>query len=156
MERISWDEYFMKITEDVSMRSTCRRKVGAIITVDNKIKTTGYNGAPKGLIHCSDNGGCMRELNNIESGTRQEFCRAVHAEQNAIIQAAVDGVKIKGGTLYVNTYPCSICARMIINAEIKRIVYNSDYQDSLAKELLKESDIEVVSYKSLRKEFSKN
>lgn len=156
MERISWDEYFMKITEDVSMRSTCRRKVGAIITIDNKIKTTGYNGAPKGLMHCSDNGGCMRELNNIESGTRQEFCRAVHAEQNAIIQAAVDGVKIEGGTLYVNTYPCSICARMIINAEIKRIVYNSDYQDPLAKELLKESDIEVVSYKSLRKEFSKN
>lgn len=156
MERISWDEYFMKITEDISLRSTCRRKVGAIITIDNKIKTTGYNGAPKGLMHCSDNGGCMRELNNIESGTRQEFCRAVHAEQNAIIQAAVDGIKIKGGTLYVNTYPCSICARMIINAEIKRIVYNSDYQDPLAKDLLRESAIEVVSYKSLRKEFSKN
>lgn len=156
MERISWDEYFMKITEDISLRSTCRRKVGAIITIDNKIKTTGYNGAPKGLMHCSDNGGCMRELNNIESGTRQEFCRAVHAEQNAIIQAAVDGIKIKGGTLYVNTYPCSICARMIINAEIKRIVYNSDYQDPLAKDLLRESAIEVVSYKSLRKKFSKN
>lgn len=156
MGRISWNEYFMNITEDVSLRSTCRRKVGAIITIDNKIKTTGYNGAPKGLKHCSDNGGCMRTMHNIESGTRQEFCRAVHAEQNAIIQAAVDGVKIKGGTLYVNTYPCSICARMIINAEIKRIVYDSDYQDPLAKELLNESDIEVISYKSLKKEFSKN
>ncbi len=89
----------------------------------------------------------MRELNNIPSGTRQEFCRAVHAEQNAIIQAAVHGTKIQGGTIYVNTYPCSICARMVINAEIKRIVYDSDYSDSLAKELLDESDIEVVRYK---------
>lgn len=151
MERISWDEYFMNITENVSLRSTCRRKVGAVITLDNKIKSTGYNGSPKGLSHCSDKGGCMRQIYNIESGTRQEFCRAVHAEQNAIIQAAVDGVSIKGGTLYVNTYPCSICARMIINAEIKRIVYSSDYNDPLAKELLDESDIELVPFKSLVK-----
>lgn len=149
MERISWDEYFMNITEDVSLRSTCRRKVGAVITVDNKIKATGYNGAPKGLTHCSEKGGCMRELHHIKSGTRQEFCRAVHAEQNAIIQAAVDGVRIKGGTIYVNTYPCSICARMIINAEIKRIVYSSDYNDNLAKELLDEAGIELVFYKEL-------
>ena len=147
MERISWDEYFMNITEDVSLRSTCRRKVGAVITVDNKIKSTGYNGSPKGLAHCSDKGGCMRQLHNIESGTHQEFCRAVHAEQNAIIQAAVDGVRIKGGTIYINTYPCSICARMIINAEIKRIVYSSDYNDALAKELLEEAGIELVPYK---------
>lgn len=151
MERLSWDDYFMKITEDVSLRSTCRRKVGSIITVDNKIKSTGYNGSPKGLNHCSENGGCMRELHNIESGTRQEFCRAVHAEQNAIIQAAVDGTAIKGGTLYVNTYPCSICARMIINAEIKRIVYASDYKDNLAKDLLNEANIEVVKYNTLTK-----
>lgn len=145
-DRISWDEYFMNIAEDVSLRSTCRRKVGAVITVDNKIKTTGYNGSPKGLKHCSEMGGCMRQLNNIPSGTQQEFCRAVHAEQNVIIQASVDGVKIQGGTLYVNTYPCSICARMIINAEIKRIVYASDYSDNLAKELLDESGIEIVKY----------
>lgn len=147
MERISWDEYFMNITEDVSLRSTCRRKVGAVITVDNKIKSTGYNGSPKGLSHCSEKGGCMRQIHNIESGTRQEFCRAVHAEQNAIIQAAVDGVSIKGGVLYVNTYPCSICARMIINAEIEKIVYDSDYNDPLAKELLEEAGIELVKYK---------
>lgn len=145
-ERISWDEYFMNIAEDVSLRSTCRRQVGAVITVDNKIKTTGYNGAPKGLKHCSDMGGCMRQLNNIPSGTQQEFCRAEHAEQNAIIQAATDGNKIKGGTLYVNTYPCSICARMIINAEIKKVVYASDYSDKLAKELFEESGIEIVKY----------
>ena len=151
MERISWDEYFMNITEDVSLRSTCRRKVGAVITLDNKIKSTGYNGSPKGLSHCMEKGGCMRQINNIPSGTRQEFCRAVHAEQNAIIQAAVDGVSIKGGTLYVNTYPCSICARMIINAEIKKVVYSSDYNDDLAKELLEESNIELVPFKSLVK-----
>lgn len=146
-ERPTWDEYFMKIAGDVSERSTCRRHVGAVITVDNVIVSTGYNGSPKGLSHCSENGGCIRELNNIPSGTQQEFCRAVHAEQNAIIQAAVNGVKIKGGTLYVNTYPCSICARMIINAEIKRIVYDSDYSDKLSKSMLDESNIEVIKYK---------
>lgn len=146
MERISWDEYFMEITEVVSKRSTCRRHVGAIITKDNKIVSTGYNGSPKGLMHCSDNGGCMRELNNIPSGTRQEFCRAVHAEQNAIIEASVNGTSIKDGTIYINTYPCSICARMLINAEIKRIVYSSDYQDELAKTLLDESNIKVEKY----------
>ena len=142
----------MKITEDVSERSTCRRKVGAIITVDNKIKTTGYNGAPKGLSHCDDMCGCMRTKNNIKSGTHKEICSAVHAEQNAIIQAAVDGVKIKGGTLYVNTFPCSICTRMIINAEIKRIVYLSDYEDELSRQMLDETDIEVVKFKSKKLE----
>ena len=152
MSRITWDEYFMKITEDVSERSTCRRKVGAIITVDNKIKTTGYNGSPKGLMHCEDMGGCMRARNNIASGTHQEICRAVHAEQNAIIQAAVDGVKIKGGTLYVNTFPCSICTRMIINAEIKRIVYLSDYEDELSRQMLEETDIEVVKFEGEKQE----
>ena len=146
MDRPNWDTYFMKITDDVKERSTCRRKVGAVITKDNMIVSTGYNGSPKGLSHCSEKGGCMRELNKIPSGTRQEFCRAVHAEQNAIIQAAVLGSSTKGGTLYTNTYPCSICARMLINAEIKRIVYDSDYSDPLAKELLDESGIEIVKF----------
>ena len=144
--RISWDEYFIEIAELVSKRSTCRRKVGAVITRDNVIVSTGYNGSPKGLKHCSENGGCLRVNNNIPSGTRQEFCRAVHAEQNAIIQAAVYGTSIKDGTLYTNTYPCSICARMIINANIKRIVYNSDYEDELAKEMLEEAKIEIVKF----------
>lgn len=146
--RPSWDEYFMKIAADVAERSNCvSRKVGAVITVDNQIVATGYNGAPKGLHHCIDAGGCLRRLNNIESGTRQEVCRAVHAEQNAIISAAVKGVSIKGGTLYTNTYPCSICTRMIINAEIKKIVYDSDYSDPLAKEMLDESGIKVLRLK---------
>ncbi len=140
-KRPTWDEYFMKIAHDVSTRSTCRRQVGAVITVDNSIISTGYNGAPKGVLHCSDRGGCMRLLNNVKSGTMQEFCRAVHAEQNAIIEAAVHGKAIKGGTLYTNTYPCSICARMIINAEIIRIVYDSDYEDDLTKELIGETNI---------------
>ena len=146
--RPDWDEYFTEMARLVSTRSNCvSRKVGAVITVDNQIVSTGYNGAPKGLKHCVDNGGCLRKLNNIESGTRQEICRAVHAEQNAIISAAIKGVSIKGGTLYVNTYPCSICTRMLINAEIKRIVYDSDYSDQLSKEMLDESKIEVVKYK---------
>lgn len=151
MDRISWDEYFMNICCDVSKRSTCRRQVGAVITVDNQIVSTGYNGSPKGLKHCSEMGGCIRQKQNIESGTHQEICRAVHAEQNAIIQAAVRGVSVKGGCLYVNTYPCSICTRMIINAEIKKIVYLSDYKDSLSKKMLDESGIEVVPYESLVK-----
>lgn len=148
IDRPSWDEYFMEIAQLVAKRSNCaRRKVGAVITVNNQIVSTGYNGAPKGLYHCQDQGGCLREVSQIESGTRQEVCRAVHAEQNAIISAAVKGVSIKGGTLYVNTYPCSICARMLINSELKKIVYDSDYNDPLSKEMLDESKIEVVKYK---------
>ena len=147
-DRPSWDEYFIEIAKLVSTRSNCvSRKVGAVITIDNQIVSTGYNGAPKGLHHCIDAGGCLRKLNNIESGTRQEVCRAVHAEQNTIISAAIKGVSIKGGTIYLNTYPCSICTRMLINAEIKRIVYDSDYSDPLSKEMLDESKIEVVKYK---------
>ncbi len=147
-DRPSWDEYFMEIADVVTKRSNCvSRKVGAVITVDNQIITTGYNGAPRGLHHCVDAGGCLRKLNNIQSGTRQEVCRAAHAEQNAIISAAKRGVSIKGGTLYVNTYPCSICTRMIINAEIKRIVYDSDYSDPLSKEMLDESGIQVLRLK---------
>jgi len=146
-ERPEWDEYFIEMAKLVATRSNCvSRKVGAVITVDNQIVSTGYNGAPKGLKHCVDNGGCLRKLNNIESGTRQEVCRAVHAEQNAIISAAVKGVSIKGGTLYVNTYPCSICTRMLINAEIEKIVYDSDYSDPLSKEMLEESKIKVLKY----------
>ena len=147
-ERPGWDEYFIEIANVVSKRSNCvSRQVGAVITVDNQIVSTGYNGDPKGMYHCVDKGGCLRKLQNIESGTRQEICRAVHAEQNAIISAAVKGVSIKGGTVYVNTYPCGICARMLINSEVKRIVYDSDYSDPLSKKMLDESGIEVVRFK---------
>ena len=146
-QRPDWDEYFINMSHLVATRSNCvSRKVGAVITLDNQVVTTGYNGAPKGLKHCIDSGGCLRKNNNIASGTRQEVCRAVHAEQNAIISAAIKGVSIKNATIYVNTYPCSICARMLINAEKKKIVYDSDYSDPLSKEMLEESNIEVVKY----------
>ena len=145
--RTSKDDYYLDIALTVSKRSTClKRHYGCVIVKNDEIIATGYNGAPKGLHHCIDAGGCLRKLNKIPSGTRQEVCRAVHAEQNAIISAAVKGVSIKGGTIYTNTYPCSICTRMLINAEIKRIVYDSDYSDPLSKEMLEESGIEVVRY----------
>ena len=119
--RASWDEYFMQIVEVVKTRSTClRRQVGAVIVKDNRIITTGYNGAPSHLKHCTELGGCEREKMGIPSGQRHELCRALHAEQNAIIQAAKLGNTTEGATLYVNVQPCVICAKMLINAGIVR------------------------------------
>ncbi len=151
MNRLSWDEYFIEFAKLASKRSTCFRKVGAVIVKDNHIISTGYNGSPSGLDHCAEKGGCMRRLNNIPSGTKQEYCRAVHAEQNAIIQAALHGVSTKDSTLYTNTYPCSICARMLINAGVKRIVYLGDYEDELSKQMLKEANVKI---EQLNKEVS--
>jgi len=140
--RPSWDEYFMKIARLVSERSTClRRRVGAILVKDRRILATGYNGAPKGLVHCLQRG-CLRET--IPSGQRHELCRGVHAEQNAIIQAAVAGVSIEGATLYCTTQPCVLCAKMLINAGIAKIYFAGSYPDGLAKELLEEAGIELV------------
>jgi Deoxycytidylate deaminase len=145
--RPSWDEYFMKMAFLVAERSTClRRKVGAVIVKDKRILTTGYNGAPRGLKHCSEVG-CLRERLNIPSGQRHELCRGVHAEQNAIIQAAIFGISIEGGTLYTTNCPCVLCTKMILNAGIDRIVYVEDYFDDLSKELLRESKIELVNFK---------
>ncbi|NLY53940.1 MAG: cytidine deaminase [Firmicutes bacterium] len=144
--RVSWDEYFMQITRVVASRSTClRRQVGAILVKDRHIVATGYNGAPRGLAHCSEVG-CLREQQGIASGERHELCRALHAEQNAIIQAAVSGVSIKGATLYVNLFPCSLCAKMLINSRIQRIVYSADYPDALSHALLQEAGIELVRH----------
>ncbi len=144
MQRSSWDTYFMKITHDVSERSTCiRRTVGAIIVKDKRILATGYNGAPAGLRHCEELG-CLRQKLNIPSGERAEICRAVHAEQNAIIQAAVHGVPIADSDLYSTTQPCIICAKMIINARIRRVIYEGDYPDKLALEMLDEAGIELI------------
>ena len=144
MERPSWDEYFMGMAELTSERSTClRRKVGAVIVVDKRIVATGYNGAPKGLPHCEELGGCLREKLGVPSGQRHELCRALHAEQNAIIQAAVMGNSINGASIFVTHQPCSICAKMIINAGIKRIVVRNGYPDKLAKEMLDEAGIVV-------------
>lgn len=144
--RKSWNNYFMEIADIVKTRSTCiRRQVGAVIVKDNRIITTGYNGAPSGLTHCIDNGGCERERLNVPSGQRHELCRALHAEQNAIIQAAKIGVSTEGATIYITTQPCVICAKMIINAGIKKVVYKASYPDEMAMNMLEESGIEIVS-----------
>ncbi|MFC1496790.1 cytidine/deoxycytidylate deaminase family protein [Candidatus Margulisiibacteriota bacterium] len=143
-KRPSWDRYFIQITSDISKRATClKRTVGAIIVKDNRILSTGYNGAPKGFEHCSKSG-CLRKKLKVPSGQRHELCRGLHAEQNAIIQAAVHGVNIKGGTLYCTYQPCIICVKMMINAGIKRLVYTGKYPDKLAKKFLKQSKMEVV------------
>lgn len=142
--RPDWDSYFLDIIEVVSRRSTCRRRsVGAGLVRDRRILATGYNGAPSKLKHCLDIG-CVREQLNVPSGERHELCRGLHAEQNAIIQAAMHGVSAKGATLYCTNHPCVICAKMIINAGIVRIVIRDDYSDQLAAEMLKEAGISVI------------
>jgi dCMP deaminase len=149
MNRPNWDEYFMQMVQVVRMRSTCcRRSVGALIVRDNRLLSSGYNGAPKGLPHC-DKVGCMRDQLNVPSGQKHELCRGLHAEQNAIIQAAIYGVSIAGGTMYMTTRPCSICTKMIINAEIHRIVYQEHYDDPLTDELLRQTEIRVVDFSKL-------
>lgn len=147
-KRLTVDQYFMEMTHLVSLRSTClRRKVGAVIVKDKRVLSTGYNGAPKNLQHCIDIGWCLREKLKVPIGERHELCRGVHAEQNAIIQAALFGVSIKNATLYVTNHPCSLCVKMLINADIKEIVYEGDYEDELSKNLLKESKILVRKFK---------
>ena len=142
--RPSWDDYFLEIASVIAKRSTClRRQVGAVIVRDRQIISTGYNGAPSGIRHCSEVG-CLRERLHVPSGERHELCRGLHAEQNAIIQAALHGVSTKGATLYCTNHPCSICAKMLINAGVVRIVVNGKYQDQLSEEMLTEAKIEVV------------
>ncbi len=143
--RVSWDEYFMQIAEIVKTRSTClRRQVGAVIVKDHRIITTGYNGAPSGLKHCTEIGGCERQRLQIPSGQRHELCRALHAEQNAIIQAAKIGVSTEGATIYITLQPCVICAKMLVNAGITRIVHKGEYPDALSRSILEEAGIEIV------------
>ncbi len=145
-QRPSFDEYFIKITQVVAERSTClKRLVGAIIVKDNRILTTGYNGAPKGFRHCAQTG-CIRQAQNIPSGQRHELCRGLHAEQNAIIQAAWHGVTIEGATMYVTYHPCVICVKMMINAGIKKLVYEGKYPDKLAADMIAESGLEVIRF----------
>lgn len=128
----------------VSQRSTClRRKVGAVIVMENQIVATGYNGAPKHVRHCSETG-CLRQQLNVPSGEKHELCRGVHAEQNAIVQSAINGSSIKNGILYCTNHPCVICAKMIINSEIKTIYIADDYSDPLAKEMLSEAGVELI------------
>jgi len=131
MKRPTWDEYFMKMAEVASERSTClRRKVGAIlVTRENRVIAVGYNGAPSGLPHCLDIGGCLREQLKVPSGERHEICRAVHAEMNAILVAARYGATTKNTTLYCTVFPCVICAKMLAQAGVTQIVYVDPYGD---------------------------
>jgi len=145
-ERPTYDEYFMEMAYVVSKRSTCmRRKVGAILVKDKHILSTGYNGAPKGLKHCEEVG-CIRTDRNIPSGERHELCRGLHAEQNAIIQAAVFGTSITDSALYCTSTPCVVCVKMLINAGVTEIVYSGDYPDNLAKKMLAESKIKIRNF----------
>jgi len=145
-ERPSWDDYFMGIARLVSERSTClRRRVGAVLVKDRCILSTGYNGPPTKLPHCNEVG-CIREQLHVPSGEKHELCRGLHAEQNAIIQAAVHGVAIMGSELYCTHHPCSICTKMIINAGIVKILYLDGYSDALAQDLFKTSAIQIVQH----------
>jgi len=145
--RPSYDEYFMEMAEVVSKRSTClRRNVGAILVKDKHILSTGYNGAPKGMSHCSEIG-CLRLEQNIPSGERHELCRGLHAEQNAIIQAAVFGISIKDSVLYCTNTPCVVCVKMLINAGVQEIIYAGEYPDALAKKMIDESSLKIKRFK---------
>jgi len=142
-DRPDWDTYFMSIAHLVSTRSTClRRQVGTVMVRDKQILTTGYNGVPRGITHCTPEN-CLRSVKDIPSGQQQELCRGLHAEQNAIIQAALHGVSTKDATLYCTHKPCILCAKMLINAGVVRIVYQDFYPDPLADEMLEEAGIEM-------------
>ncbi len=150
-KRPDWDEYFLGIADLISERSTClRRQVGALIVKNKRILTTGYNGTPSGITHCEVTG-CLRDKLKVPSGERHELCRGLHAEQNAIIQAALHGVDIHGAVLYCTNQPCSICAKMLINAGIKEIVMQAGYPDEMAKEFFEEAGVEVRMAKSGKK-----
>ncbi|OOB77061.1 MAG: cytidine deaminase [Epulopiscium sp. Nuni2H_MBin003] len=145
--RPSWDEYFMDIANLVKTRSTCiRRQVGAVIVKDKRILSTGYNGAPTNCRHCIDIG-CLRTDLNIPSGERHELCRGLHAEQSAIAQAANSGIQIKEAAIYVTAQPCSLCAKVLINAGIIKIIHQGDYPDQLSVELLLEADISLEKFR---------
>lgn len=145
-----WDERFMDIAIEVAKWSSCvrnGRQVGSVIVKNKRILTTGYNGAAAGITNCRERGYCLRDKLGIASGTRAEVCYAIHAEQNAVIQAAKMGVSIDGATVYITHQPCSVCTRILINAGIKRIVYLNEYPDSFSLDLLKESGVIVEHFK---------
>lgn len=143
-QRPQWDEYFMAMAELAAQRSTClRRSVGAVLVKDKRVLSTGYNGSPAGTQHCIDTG-CMREALNVPSGERHELCRGMHAEQNAIVQAAYHGVSVKDSVLYCTNSPCSICAKMIINAGIYAVYFKEGYADEMSMQMLAEAHVDVI------------
>lgn len=147
-----WDKRFMELAYVVGNWSSCfkeNRQVGAVIVKDKRILTTGYNGAPSGIESCKDRNECLRVNMGIKSGTCQEICYAVHAEQNAVIQAAKLGISVEGATLYCTHQPCSICAKIIINSGIKRVVYDNGYPDEFSMKMFKEANLQIVKYSEL-------
>jgi dCMP deaminase len=144
VSRPTWDQYFEAIVTQVATRSTCRRRhVGSVIVKDKRILATGYNGAPSGLRHCLEVG-CLREAGGIESGQRHELCRGLHAEQNSIIQAALHGVSIEGAVMYTTHQPCTLCAKMIVNSGLVRVLYINPYPDELARSIFDEAGVEQI------------
>lgn len=144
LTRPSWDDTFMQVARVISNRSTClRRKVGAVLVKDKHIIATGYNGAPTGLPHCTQ---CLREEMKVPSGERHEICRAVHAEQNVIIQAAIHGKDTRGSTIYVTCQPCVICAKILVNAGIRKVIYVGGYPDKDAVEIMTAGGVELENY----------
>ena len=144
-----WDHRFMETAQLVSTWASCfqpNRKIGAVIVKNKRIMTTGYNGAPAGVKTCVERGECLRRKLGIPSGTRHEMCYAIHAEQNAIIQAARLGIQIEGSTLYCTHQPCVICAKMIVNAGITRVVYREGYPDDFSLQMLKEGGVLLEKY----------
>ena len=144
-----WDKRFMEMAHVIAGWASCyqeNRKIGAVIVKNKRIMTTGYNGAPAGVKTCVERGECLRRKLNIPSGQRQELCYAVHAEQNAIIQAAKLGVSIDGATLYCTHQPCVMCAKMIVNSGIVRVVYQEGYPDEFALEILREGGVLLERY----------
>jgi dCMP deaminase len=146
-ERPSWNQYFLQLARQAATRSTClRRQVGAVLVRDKRLLATGYNGSPRGTAHCLEVG-CLREQLGIPSGERQELCRAIHAEQNAIIQAAVHGVAIEGATLYSTVQPCILCAKMLINCGVKEIHFIEGYPDGpdgLSRQMFEEAGVTLL------------
>lgn len=144
--RPTYDEYFMSMAFLAATRSTCiRRKVGAVLVKNKHVLATGYNGPPKGMKHCQETG-CLREEKLVPSGERHEICRGLHAEQNAIIQAAVFGISIDNSVIYITNTPCVVCAKMLINAGVKEIIYEGEYPDQLARQMIEESHIKLRSF----------
>jgi len=142
--RPGWDEYFLTIARQVATRSTClRRRVGAVLVRDKRILATGYNGAPRGMRHCAETG-CLRAELRVPSGERHEICRALHAEMNALLQAAAHGIRVEGSVLYCTTQPCVLCAKMLINVGVSRIFMAEGYPDGLALQMLEEAGVDLV------------
>ena len=143
LARPPWENYFMEIARVVATRSSClRRQVGAVVVKNRQILATGYNGVPRGLRHC-DEVGCLRQQLGVPSGERHELCRGLHAEQNAIIQAAYHGVAISGAEIYCTHQPCAVCAKMLVNADIVAVYFSGSYPDSLAMEVFEEAGIKL-------------